>query len=98
MDDPPPRPKTPRGMEPQMTAICIPVFIKPGINLEESIEEIEDLLEEASDRGIRGMVELRCDQATPRLMLEAMELAHAPTIVTVRPTWEGGQCEKDDEY
>ncbi|HEY4330295.1 MAG TPA: type I 3-dehydroquinate dehydratase, partial [Phycisphaerae bacterium] len=33
-----------------------------------------------------------------RLMLEAMEFAHVPVIVTVRPTWEGGGCDKDDEY
>ena len=31
-------------------------------------------------------------------MLEAMEYAHVPVIVTIRPTWEGGLGEKDDEY
>src|SRR5262245_52552088 len=79
-----------------MSAICIPIFVKPsleGKNLEEILDDAEDALD-----GTRGMIELRCDQATPRLMLEAIEAAHLPTIVTVRPTWEGGLCEKDDEY
>jgi len=45
-----------------------------------------------------GIIELRCDSATPRQMLEAMDFAHLPVIVTVRPKWEGGFCEKGDEY
>jgi len=79
-----------------MLAICVPVFVKAGVNLEEMIEEREDALEEL--RPGEGMIELRCDQATPRLLLEAIEFAHVPVIVTVRPTWEGGHCDKDDEY
>ncbi len=82
-----------------MTAIGVPVFVKNGVNLEEMIEDIEDALEglEAQGGG-GGLIELRCDSATPRLMLEAIEFAHLPVILTVRPTWEGGHCEKDDEY
>ncbi len=76
-----------------MTAICVPVFVQAGQNVEETMDEIEDALD-----GTRGMIELRCDGATPRQMLEAMEFAHVPVIITVRPTWEGGQCNKDDEY
>lgn len=76
-----------------MTALCVPIFIKPDLNLEETIDEIEDALE-----GTRGMIELRCDTATPRLVLQAMEFARLPVIVTIRPTWEGGACTKDDEY
>ena len=78
-----------------MTAICVPVFVKAGVNLEETIDAIEDALD-GTDGG--GMIELRCDSATPRQMLEAMEFAHVPVIVTVRPKWEGGFCEKGDEY
>ena len=81
-----------------MTAICVPVFVKPEVNLEETMEAVDDVLSDAADKGVPGMIELRCDVATPRLMLEAMELAHVPVIITVRPTWEGGQCAKDDEY
>ena len=69
------------------------VFIKAGINLEDAIDQVEDALD-----GTNGMIELRCDTATPRQMLEAMEFAHVPVIVTVRPKWEGGFCEKGDEY
>lgn len=80
-----------------MTAIGVPIFVKSGVNLEEMIEDAEDALEGLEDCG-GGMIELRCDQATPRLMLEAMEFVHVPVLITVRPTWEGGHCDKDDEY
>jgi 3-dehydroquinate dehydratase / shikimate dehydrogenase len=78
-----------------MQSICVPVQVKAGVNLEEVIEEREEAL---YDAGVPGMLELRCDLATPRLMLEAFEFTHLPVILTVRPTWEGGLCEKDDEY
>ena len=79
-----------------MQAICIPVFVKAGVNFEDMFEDLEDSLENL--RPGEGMFELRCDQATPRLMLEAIEFAHLPVIITIRPTWEGGLCDKDDEY
>jgi 3-dehydroquinate dehydratase/shikimate dehydrogenase len=79
-----------------MQAICIPVFVKPDVNFEDLFEDLEDSLENLPHGA--GMFELRCDQATPRLMLEAIDMAHLPVIVTVRPTWEGGLCDKDDEY
>lgn len=81
-----------------MTAMCVPVFVKPDVNFEETLDEIEDALDGVAGAGGGGMIELRCDTATPRQMLEAMEFAHLPVIVTVRPMWEGGQCGKDDEY
>ena len=79
-----------------MTAMCVPIFIKPDLKLEETFDDIDDALEGLGHR--EGMIELRCDTATPRQMLEAMEFARFPVIITVRPTWEGGQCSKDDEY
>ncbi len=79
-----------------MTAIGVPIFVKNGVNLEDLIDDAEDALDGISHR--EAMIELRCDQATPRLMLEAIEFAHVPVLITVRPTWEGGHCEKDDEY
>ncbi len=75
-----------------MTAICVPIFVKKGVDLEEIIGESEDAL-----RGTSGMIELRCDTASEKQMLEAIDLAHVPVIVTIRPTWEGGFSEKTDD-
>jgi 3-dehydroquinate dehydratase/shikimate dehydrogenase len=83
-------------LELNMTAIGVPIFVKNGANLEELIDDAEDALDGLSQR--EAMIELRCDQSTPRLMLEAIEFAHYPVLITVRPTWEGGHCDKDDEY
>jgi 3-dehydroquinate dehydratase/shikimate dehydrogenase len=42
------------------------------------------------------MIELRCDTASMKQMLVAVEAAGVPVIVTVRPTWEGGFSTKSD--
>ena len=75
-----------------MTAICVPIFVKGGVDLEEVIGDAEDAL-----RSTTGMIELRCDTATPKQMLEAIDVARVPVLVTVRPTWEGGFSEKADK-
>jgi 3-dehydroquinate dehydratase/shikimate dehydrogenase len=74
-----------------MTPICVPIFIKSGIDLEETLAAAEDVL-----GGTDGLLELRCDTATPKQMLEAIDLAQLPVIVTIRPTWEGGFSQKSD--
>ena len=66
-----------------MTDIAVPIFIKPGLDLEQAFGE-------ATDAGA-DLLELRCDQATEKLLLEAIDEAPLPVIVTVRPTWEGGR-------
>ena len=76
-----------------MTAICIPIFVKGGVDLEEEIGEAE----EAAAGSTTGMIELRCDTATEKEMLEAIDLAKLPVIVTIRPKWEGGFSEKSDK-
>jgi 3-dehydroquinate dehydratase/shikimate dehydrogenase len=80
-----------------MTAIAIPVFVKSGIDLEDAIASAEEALEPAAQAGSRGIIELRCDTATPKQMLEAIDLARVPVIVTVRPKWEGGHSDKSDD-
>jgi 3-dehydroquinate dehydratase/shikimate dehydrogenase len=75
-----------------MTAICVPVFVKAKVDLEEAITNAEEALE-----GVDGMIELRCDTAAPKWMTTALDLVHLPVIVTVRPTWEGGFSEKSDD-
>lgn len=75
-----------------MTAICVPVFVKAKVDLEEAIADAEEALD-----GVDGMIELRCDTATPKWMTTALDLARLPVIVTVRPTWEGGFSEKSDD-
>ncbi|MGN6368086.1 MAG: shikimate dehydrogenase [Phycisphaerae bacterium] len=75
-----------------MTLICVPIFVKGGVDLEEAIGEAEDALRSAA-----GMIELRCDTATPKQMLEAIDLARVPVLVTIRPTWEGGFSEKSEK-
>jgi 3-dehydroquinate dehydratase/shikimate dehydrogenase len=74
-----------------MTPLCVPIFIKSGIDLEETLAAAEDALD-----GTDGLLELRCDTATPKQMLEAIDLARLPVIVTLRPTWEGGFSQKSD--
>src|SRR5689334_11027354 len=71
-------------MRSRMQSICVPVHVKAGVNLEEIIEEREESLDDLTP-GNSGMLELRCDVATPRLMMEAIEFAHLPVIITVRP-------------
>jgi 3-dehydroquinate dehydratase len=71
-----------------MTAICIPVFVKAKVDLEEAITNAEEALE-----GVDGMIELRCDTAASKWMTTALDFAHLPVIVTIRPTWEGGFSE-----
>jgi 3-dehydroquinate dehydratase/shikimate dehydrogenase len=79
-----------------MTAICVPVFVKPKVDVEEAIAAAEDALEGlAPDKG-GGMIELRCDTATSRGLAAALDAARVPVIVTMRPTWEGGFSEKSD--
>ncbi|HUO07511.1 MAG TPA: type I 3-dehydroquinate dehydratase [Phycisphaerae bacterium] len=75
-----------------MTAICVPIFVKDGVDLEEVIGEAEDAL-----RGTEGMIELRCDTARNNQMYEALEITRLPAIVTIRPTWEGGFSEKSEK-
>ncbi len=79
-----------------MTAICVPIFVGgKGGDLEEAISGAEEALV-----GTLGMIELRCDGATPKQMLEGIDLARVPVIVTVRAKWEGGMPgarEKTDE-
>jgi len=70
-----------------MTRICVPIFVKGG-GVEEDIGRAEELGAE--------MIELRCDTASARQMVEAIELVRVPVVVTVRPTWEGGFCQKAD--
>jgi 3-dehydroquinate dehydratase/shikimate dehydrogenase len=79
-----------------MTAIAIPVFVKNGVDLEEAIVQAEEALEPARDAG-GGIIELRCDTSSPRQMIEAIDLARMPVIVTIRPKWEGGFSDKSDE-
>jgi 3-dehydroquinate dehydratase/shikimate dehydrogenase len=74
-----------------MTPICVPIFVKSGVDLEEVIGAAEEALE-----GTEGLLELRCDTATRKQMLEAIDVAQLPVIVTIRPTWEGGFSEKSD--
>ncbi|HVX84305.1 MAG TPA: type I 3-dehydroquinate dehydratase [Phycisphaerae bacterium] len=74
-----------------MTKICVPVFVKGGVDVEEAIARAEEALE-----GVEGMVELRCDTASVKGMLGAIDVARVPVIVTVRPTWEGGFSQKSD--
>ncbi|MCL2647193.1 MAG: type I 3-dehydroquinate dehydratase [Phycisphaerales bacterium] len=77
-----------------MTRICIPIFVEGG-DIEDAIGQAEELLASASSD--TGMIELRCDTASPRQMLAALDLVRVPAIVTVRPTWEGGFCQKSDK-
>ncbi|HVS70369.1 MAG TPA: type I 3-dehydroquinate dehydratase [Phycisphaerae bacterium] len=74
-----------------MTKICVPVFVKGGVDVEEAIAQAEEALE-----GVEGMVELRCDTGSVKGMLAAIDLVRVPVIVTVRPTWEGGFSQKSD--
>ncbi len=76
-----------------MTAICVPIFLKAGVDLEEVIGESEEAVRDA---GGGGMIELRCDTASEKQMMEAIDLARVPVIVTIRPTWEGGFSAKSD--
>ena len=65
-----------------MTDIATPIFIKPGVDLEESLRAI-------AEAGAT-MIELRCDTAPEKMILAAIDEASLPVIVTIRPTWEGG--------
>jgi 3-dehydroquinate dehydratase/shikimate dehydrogenase len=82
-----------------MTAICIPIFIKSGVDIEEAVGAAEDALRPGVNQtgNPEGMIELRCDTASVKQMLMAIETARVPVIVTVRPTWEGGFSQKSDE-
>ena len=78
-----------------MTAICVPIFIKSGTDLEAAITEAEDAL--AGMAPGKAMLELRCDTASSRQLSQAIDLARLPVIVTIRPTWEGGHSDKTDD-
>src|SRR5436190_799020 len=73
-------------------ALILPSTPKSTLDIEESIAAAEAAL-----AGTNGMLELRCDNATPRQMLEALDAARLPVIVTIRPTWEGGYSQKSDK-
>jgi 3-dehydroquinate dehydratase/shikimate dehydrogenase len=77
-----------------MTAIAIPIFLKPGSDPEALVLEAEEALLAVPSPG--GMLELRCDTATPKLLEQAIDAARLPLIVTVRPTWEGGFSTRTD--
>jgi len=60
-----------------MTAIAVPIFVKPGVDLEDAIPEAEEALE-----GTHGIIELRCDKLPDTI--EARSLAGQHRVKATR--------------
>src|SRR4051812_9041161 len=70
----------------RMTEIVISVFIDGS---RDAAAEVV-----AAERAGADIVEIRADQGTPESVVTALSARGAlKTIVTVRPTWEGGRCD-----
>ncbi len=82
-----------------MTPIAVPIFIRQGSDFPAEIRAAVAALQ-----GAEGMLELRCDQAPAGMIAQTLDFIAEirpatqplPTILTIRPTSEGGLCPAPD--
>jgi 3-dehydroquinate dehydratase / shikimate dehydrogenase len=72
-----------------MTLLCVPIFV-------ETVEQAKHDIASAAEAGA-DLVELRIDETDPRVAFTINDTTTLPTIVTRRPTWEGGHSEEPDD-
>src|SRR5215203_5264589 len=72
-----------------MTHLCVAIFVK---DVDRARAEMALAAEGGAD-----LIELRVDHSTEAAsVMEVVRAAPVPTIVTCRPTWEGGHSELGD--
>src|SRR6478735_3793013 len=72
-----------------MTHLCVAIFVSDP---SQARAEMAQAAEAGAD-----LVELRIDHLTEAALVdEVVRAAPVPTIVTCRPTWEGGHSELED--